>query len=105
MLVFSGRPDPEWTVTVDQVRRLDEIWAALGPAPPRSPSAPKLGYRGVELHLDDGSSYLASAGQVTKTLSGASETRVDPDRRFERVLIATAPPGSLPPGTHGPDWP
>lgn len=103
MLLFSGRPDPEWAVTGDHVTRLAEIWAALKPAAPRSDSAPKLGYRGVELQTDDGASYLAAAGYVTHSRAGASETRVDAGRVFERAVIASAPPGTVPPGAPGLD--
>lgn len=103
MLIFSGRPDPEWPVPDDHVTRLDDIWAALTPIAPQSAPAPKLGYRGVELHVDDGTSYLAVAGLVTKSRAGAAETRTDPGRVFERALIASAPPGTVPPGAPGPD--
>ena len=103
MLLFSGRPDPEWPVADDHVTRLGDIWATLTPIAPRSAPAPKLGYRGVELHVDDGVSYLAVAGHVTKSRAGASETRGDAGRVFERALIASAPPGTVPPGAPGLD--
>jgi hypothetical protein len=103
MLVFSGRPDPEWSVPGDHVTRLLEIWATLEPAPPRAASAPKLGYRGVEFSLDAGESYLADAGHVTRSRGGVSETRIDAGRVFERALIASAPPDTIPPGAAGLD--
>ena len=78
MLLFSGRPDPEWPVPDDHVTRLSDIWATLTPIAPRSPPAPKLGYRGVELHVDDGALYLAVAGHVTESRAGVSETRTIP---------------------------
>jgi hypothetical protein len=103
MLLYSGRPDPEWAVTDDEVRRLAGIWATLTPAASRSASAPKLGYRGVELHLDDGVSYLADAGHVTISRGGVSETRLDAGRVFEQALLASAPPDTIPPGATGLD--
>jgi hypothetical protein len=103
MLLFSGRPDPEWPVPDDQVTRLADIWAALTPIASGSAPTPKLGYRGVELHEDDDTSYLAVAGLVTKSRAGAAETRTDPGRVFERALIASAPPGTVPPGAPGLD--
>ena len=102
MLLYSGRPDPQWAVSDDQVQRLVAIWATLTPVATRT-AAPKLGYRGVELHLDDGASYLADTSGVTRSRSGSSETRADAGRAFERGLIDTAPPGTMPPGAPGGD--
>jgi hypothetical protein len=104
MLVYSGRPDPEWTVDAEAVQRLDAVWAGLSPVTPQS-SEPKLGYRGIELRQDDGVAYLANAGFVTRSGGSESETRADAGREFERTLIATAPAGVLPPGLPGPDSP
>jgi len=103
MLLFSGRPDPEWPVPDDHVTRLGDIWATLTPIAPRSAPPPKLGYRGVELQVEDGASYLAVAGHVTKSQAGARETRADAGRVFERALIGSAPPGTVPPGAAGLD--
>ena len=100
MLLYSGRPDPQWAVSDDQVERLAGIWTTLTPTATRA-AASKLGYRGVELHLDDGESYLADASGVTRSREGSSETRADPGRAFERGIIDTAPPGTIPPGAPG----
>ena len=66
VLLYAGLPDPEWPVTGDQVAQLLAIWQALEPAIPPTSEAPKLGYRGVELHLEDGVSFTATNGLVTR---------------------------------------
>src|SRR5688500_18753926 len=44
--IYSGRPNPAWTLTGDAARVLSERLAALPPVAPRRLST-KLGYRGV----------------------------------------------------------
>lgn len=91
-LVFSGRPDPLWTVDDRAVAELVAAWSALTAA--RGPAtAPPLGYRGVVLRAPDGRTWSAFGGTVT----AGAEVREDPGRAFERRLLDTAPPGLLPP--------
>lgn len=100
-LVFSGRPDPLWTVDGHAVAELLAAWPSLTERP--APAAPPpLGYRGVVLRAPDGRTWSAFGGAVTArsgedagTVHG--EVRDDPGRAFERRLLATAPPGVLPP--------
>jgi hypothetical protein len=96
--VFSGRPDPEWTVPAGARRRLQEIWSALMPGAPAAPSAPALGYRGCALRCPPADEWLAYGGVVSHTVaSGSVERRSDPERAFERLLLSTAPVAVLPP--------
>ena len=97
VLLFAGLPDPEWAVTDDQVARLLAIWHALEPALPPTSEAPRLGYRGVELHLDGGVSFTATKGLVTRASGRARESRRDGTQTFEKAVIGSAPAGLLPP--------
>ena len=97
-LVFSGRPDPEWRVTVEARARLHSIWSALAPGASAPPAAPALGYRGCALRCPPGDEWLAYGGVVSHTAaSGTVDRRTDPERAFERLLLSTAPAGMLPP--------
>lgn len=91
--VFSGRPDPVWPLAPGDAERLAAIWRALLPLRSGPPAAPPLGYRGcVADGGGDGRHWEAYAGAVRC----ADELRSDPPREFERLVIASAPPGVLP---------
>jgi hypothetical protein len=104
-LVFSGRPDPGWRLDAATAARVVAALDAL-PELERAPRAPRtrkrLGYRGCFLAAPDGTRWTAHAGVVVEErASGAPATRVvrrDDGRAFERLVLATAPPGTLPPG-------
>ncbi len=94
-LIFSGRPDPTWTVNQKVARQLEEIWASLEPGMVKPPSAPPLGYRGCFLKGVGDREWFAYGGVVTlKTVDG-SESREDRERAFEKSLLASAPKGTL----------
>jgi hypothetical protein len=90
--VFSGRPDPEWTVDADTADALIEVWEQLAPRGGPAAVPPPLGYRGVALRSPDGRVWSAYAGTVMLD----DEVRADSAREFERRLLATAPPGAVP---------
>lgn len=95
-LVFSGRPDPEWTVPASAAGQLLRLWAEL-PQGTEEPAPPPLGYRGCLLRAPDGRTWRTSGRSVTLDDGHHTQVRDDPDRRFEHLLVATAPPGTLPP--------
>jgi hypothetical protein len=95
-LVFSGRPDPAWVVPSGAAGELLRVWSGL-PASTRQPaSPPPLGYRGIQLQAPDGRTWESFGGQVTLHDGPLTDTRDDGDRRFERLLLATAPASTLP---------
>ena len=97
-LVYSGRPDPSWRLDEAVTARLLAIWHELLPATVAPKPGGPLGYRGVLTIEPGGTTWLAADGVVTKRAPGTTEDRADPDRRFERALLASAPPGLLPAG-------
>lgn len=89
--IFSGRPDPSWPLTAEAAERALALWdAAAGTAAP-IPAAPPLGYRGAVLAAPDGRRWLAFGGIVEMRSDDAVERRSDPERLFERLLVAAAP--------------
>jgi hypothetical protein len=96
-LMFSGRPDPAWAVPSSVADDLLRVWEELPPGSPQRSSPPPLGYRGSLLQAPDGRTWESSGGQVTLHDGRMTDTRDDPGRRFERLLLATAPASTLPP--------
>lgn len=92
-LVFSGRRDPTWPVPVDLGRHLEQVWQGLPTWSGERPHPPPLGYHGCTLTSPDGRVWTAFRELVTQ----ATDSRRDSEREFERSLIASAPPGVLPP--------
>jgi hypothetical protein len=97
--IFSGRPDPTWTLTEEQARRLEQLWHTLGPLGGEPPVPPALGYRGCFTAGGDGARCLtAYGGAVTRAgVEGAaqSEARADDARAVERLVIGSAPDAAL----------
>ncbi|MET0623086.1 MAG: hypothetical protein ABW250_08925, partial [Pyrinomonadaceae bacterium] len=94
--VFSGRRDPSWPLSADEARALLDLWDALEPAADdAAPQAPPLGYRGGLLRAG-AREWLAYKGFVTLREGAPIETRLDPGRRFEKLIISTAPQGAVP---------
>jgi hypothetical protein len=96
MHVFSGRPDPEWTLPADQARRLRSLAESLPKTDAALPAPPALGYRGIELRTGE-ESWTAFHELVQRATRSAVEARFDRTREFERALLASAPPGALAP--------
>lgn len=95
-LIFSGRPDPTWNVSETVVKKLEKIWNRLSGWGDALPSAPPLGYRGCFIKCKPDMEWFAYNGVVTmKTVKG-HESRTDKNRAFERLLLDSAPEGTLP---------
>jgi hypothetical protein len=88
--VFSGRPDPTWPVPPNPAEELLAIWESLPPACATA-SPPALRYRGVFVRDQNG--HIWTAYREVVTLEG--ETHRDEDRRVERAVLSSAPPGML----------
>jgi hypothetical protein len=96
--VFSGRPDPTWALSAEAAASIDALWRMLPATSDPPPVAPPLGYRGC-FARDDGADrrWDAYGGVVVLAGPGGREARSDPERAFERQVLHTAPPGTLPP--------
>jgi hypothetical protein len=94
--IFSGRSDPIWDVDEEVVKKLGEIWDSLDNWTSEHPSAPPLGYRGCFLKCEHDREWFAYSGVITLKSAGKLESRLDPNRDFERLLLNSAPKGILP---------
>jgi hypothetical protein len=85
--VYSGMPNPTWTLSAADAALLAEKLDALPPAAPRELGNP-LGYRG--LVVDTGAEVVrVHRGTAQVSRAGSIVVRADPGRSFERWLIST----------------
>lgn len=96
VLLFSGRPDPIWRIDDGLGRKLWSIWTRATAADEASPP-PRLGYRGAFVRRPGGERVLAFDGLVWRE-GDRREVRRDPRRQLERLVVGSAPHGTLPPG-------
>ena len=94
--VYSGRPDPTWTVDSERAAELIRTWGSLSPATGTA-APPPLGYRGCWLRDPQGREWHAFGGTVTRKGAGQEESRGDGERGFEKQLLDTGPADALPP--------
>jgi hypothetical protein len=96
--IFSGRPDPVWNVREEVAKKLEQIWMSLEYRTGEHPSAPPLGYRGCFLRCKSDREWFAYGGVVTLKTSEGSESRIDKEKKFERLLLSSSPKGTFPKG-------
>jgi hypothetical protein len=92
LLLFSGRPNPSWTLTPAQAEHLLDIWNALPRKAGHEPApSSRLGYGGAFLSSSQGEKWLASRSCVIRSGPGGEEIRDDPQRRFGNAIRSSAP--------------
>jgi hypothetical protein len=86
--IYSGRPDPSWTLTDGEAARLEAALAAL-PGAVGEPPTGGLGYHGFTIDRP-GSVVMAYRGAVAPPGEGRRAYLADPARTIERLLVETA---------------
>lgn len=86
--IYSGRPNPRFTLKAAQTAELERRIAALPPLANANPST-GLGYRGVVVRGSGAFVELVvSAGTITiRDRSGRTTQKSDPGRELERWLV------------------
>jgi len=99
--IFSGRPNPTWTLSdAGRAQFLDRL-AALPAAPPAGLRS-NLGYRGFVVHLSNGPRagvVHVQRGTIRVSMGERDLYYNDPQRLTERWLLQTGEP-FLEPGIH-----
>jgi hypothetical protein len=96
--IFSGRPDPTWTISQDVAKRLQSLWDSLESSAGPQPQPPVLGYRGCFLKdTAEARELIVYKGVVTLKTPARVEVRSDKNREFESALLKSAPNGLIPP--------
>jgi hypothetical protein len=90
--LYSGRPNPSWPLTPEEVARLVERIDNLAPADEAEPPG-RLGYRGLRFHLQAQGREIAWGdsfdGHLRLRDSAGSRHLADPGGEVERWLLAT----------------
>lgn len=90
LLVFSGRSDPQWIPKPSMVEKLLTI-ADSAPISNMNVELPSiLGYRGVVL-ASETISITAFKGYLYITIGHESETRIDLNQAFEKLILNDVP--------------
>jgi hypothetical protein len=97
--LYSGRPDPAWSISESVMKKLLALWESLPPAGEQQEMhAAGLGYRGSFLRGDGKREWVAFKGLVSLRTSARVQVRKDAAREFEKMLLSSAPKGLLPEG-------
>lgn len=86
--IYSGRPDPAWTLTTTEAAGLDVVLAAL-PAGTGVPPVGGLGYHGFTI-TRPGTVLVAYDGAIGAPGDGPRAMTPDPTRSVERYLLETS---------------
>lgn len=95
--VFSGRPDPTWKIEESIQKELEKIWDSLVPIYGEPLSYPLLGYRGCLIKCKGDIEWFVYKNLVTLNKSGKTESREDNNKKFEKLIMSSAPQGLVPP--------
>lgn len=87
--VFSGRPNPGWTLEAAAGQHLLAMLAALPPAHPVGSRLTGLGFRGFVVRLPDGHGSLRI---IDDRVEQDGFQRDDPAKGVARLLRDSAPP-------------
>jgi hypothetical protein len=100
--LYSGRPDPRWSVPASTVAGVMAVWDDLPQLAAWREPPSRLGYRGCWLEAPDGRRWIAGdravAFYAALDVAGSrghgskpTDVRRDDERAFERALLASAP--------------
>jgi hypothetical protein len=88
--VFSGQPNPHWTLAADVVVQLKLLLAQLAHAHGgHFPEPPGLGYRGILLEFSSDEGVAGSLRVFGGYVLGPHEAWIDSGRALERWLLQT----------------
>jgi hypothetical protein len=97
--LYSGRRDPVWNVSANVVKQLLALWESLPRTSEQNELHPGgLGYRGSFLRENDNHEWGAFNGLVSLQTAAGVQMRKDSTRKFEKILLSSAPKGLLPEG-------
>ena len=94
--IYSGRPNPEWKLTKEQVEEVDRIWENLEETFNQEKFPSFLGYRGISLVCENEREYFVFNKRVKCKTKKQVSWKSDIAGSLEKFLLSTAPKGILP---------
>jgi len=92
----AGQPDLTWEIGEETMKSFFATWKNLSPHPGGPLPSPQPGYAGCFLRYSSEVEFFMYDGMVTLMTPTQSESRIDQDRKLERLILSFAPP-NLPP--------
>jgi hypothetical protein len=93
MDVYSGRPNPEWNLSADQIAELRKrLSSPAAPAKSDAKVSDDLGYRSMQVLVKDANgenSITVSRGLVLQQIGANTKRHVDEQRALELWLLRT----------------
>ena len=96
VLIYSGRPDPEWELADKDSGYITELWNSFPPADSAPAMPSHFGYKGCLVTSNEGETWYAYGGIISLNKENNKENRFDSGRKFEKFIVSTAPEGILP---------
>jgi hypothetical protein len=91
-LVFSGRKNPSWEIKADRLKNAFAVFETAETDSDTSPVDSVLGYNGLQIELGN-KLWHVSRGRIFYKLDDKTIlVKKDEGRRFEQLLLETAPP-------------
>lgn len=88
--MFSGRRDPEWSLSPEETTFITEQLSTLQPTPAHPPQMGELGYRGVYVTIGN-SEFKIYRGRVTRSQAHiANAWFLDEGQRLEKLILTSA---------------
>jgi len=91
LLIFSGRPDPEWHPVESMVQKLIDYCNSLPPYDSAFEIPDGLGYRGVEFFSNE-IKISAYKGKMEIITTNSRILKTDLGRKFEQMILSDSPP-------------
>lgn len=91
LLIYSGRPDPQWPIAETAVDEWLKICHDAPLAHDTVPDASALGYRGVIFYKGNEEYYYIFNGHIRYMEQEKSILKQDEGRSLERSILNTAP--------------
>lgn len=94
ILIFSGIPNPQWEVDARFMARLDAHFRKLKPGIPFEAQLPPLGYRGIEVTVNN-KSWLSYKQMIRYSYQNKTVYGQDMERKIQEWIISSAPENIL----------
>ncbi len=90
LLIFSGRPDPQWILNKYEIEDFMRLWSAAGDSAQQVGIPSNEGYKGIRL-IHKNTEWVVHDSIITCFENGKSISRKDNENKIENLLKSSAP--------------